>query len=375
MSYTNSKLVSYTNLSPFCNLNRNQPITKVTWHHMAGVMSLEQFDSIVHTPNRNMSANYAIDKDARIGLFCNESSRSWCSSSSWNDNRAVTIEISNCSTGGEWPISGKVFNKAIELTADICRRNGIKKLTYTGDKNGSLTFHRMFASTLCPGPYIFKRAQEICDRVNALISSDSSTNETDTQNKNIKVGDLVSISSDAVYYTGNVIPSWVKDEKWFVSSVTADRAVLGLNEEKKQNIQSPVNIKYLTISNSNDTGKSYTVNLKSTDIIYSSPGGNTKGTVGVFGIFTIVDERIVNNVKYGKLKSGVGWVKLNSDIAIQKGDMVRIVKPLIYGTTKTFKVYSSSYKVLEITGADRAVISADGKNVTAAINISNIKKI
>lgn len=147
--YTNSPLVEYTNISPFRNSPRNQPITKVTWHHMAGVATLEQFDKIVHTPNRNMSANYAIDKDGRIGLFCPESDRCWCSSSSWNDNRAVVMEISNSRTGEPWPISDKVFKRAIELTVDICKRNGIKKLTYTGDKNGSLTFHRFYAATGC----------------------------------------------------------------------------------------------------------------------------------------------------------------------------------------------------------------------------------
>lgn len=147
--YTNSPLVEYTHISPYRNSPRNQPITKVTWHHTAGVCTLEQFDSIVHRPGRNMSSNYMVDKDARVGLFCPESDRCWCSSSSWNDNRAVVLEISNSSTGEPWPISDKVYKKCIELTVDICKRNGIKKLTYTGDKNGSLTFHRFYAATGC----------------------------------------------------------------------------------------------------------------------------------------------------------------------------------------------------------------------------------
>ena len=144
-----SPLVEYEHISPFRNSPRNQPITKVTWHHCAGVLSLEQFDAIVHKPGRNMSSNYCVDKDARVGLFCPEEDRCWCSSSAWNDNRAVVLEISNSKTGGNWPISDKVYKKCIELTVDICKRNGIKKLTYTGDKNGSLTFHRFFAATGC----------------------------------------------------------------------------------------------------------------------------------------------------------------------------------------------------------------------------------
>ena len=146
---SNSPLVEYTHISPFRNHPRNQPITKVTWHHTAGVCSLEQFDAIVHRPGRNMSANYCVDKDARVGLFCPEEDRCWCSSSAWNDNRSVVLEISNSKMGDPWPISDKVYKKCIELTVDICKRNGIKKLTFTGDKNGSLTFHRFYAATGC----------------------------------------------------------------------------------------------------------------------------------------------------------------------------------------------------------------------------------
>ena len=151
MSFTNSKLATVVRISPFRNSPRNQPITKITLHHMAGVLSLEQFGNIVTSPGRDMSANYAVDKDARVGLFCPESDRSWCSSSPWNDNRAITIEISNSAYGDAsgWPVSDKVMAKVIDLCVDICKRNGIKKMTYTGDRNGSLTFHQMFTSTSC----------------------------------------------------------------------------------------------------------------------------------------------------------------------------------------------------------------------------------
>ena len=146
---SNSPLVEYTHISPFRNHPRNQPITKICIHHTAGVCSLEQFDAIVHRPGRNMSANYCVDKDARVGLFCPEEDRCWCSSSAWADNRGIAIEVSNSKMGDPWPISDKVYKKVIDLCVDICKRNGIKKLTYTGDKNGSLIFHRFFAATGC----------------------------------------------------------------------------------------------------------------------------------------------------------------------------------------------------------------------------------
>lgn len=386
MAFTNSSLVTYTKISPFKNSPRNQPISKITIHHMAGVASLETFGSIVTRPGRNMSANYAIDKDARVGLFCDEQDRSWCSSSSWNDNRAITIEVSNSSTGGDWPISDKVYAKLIDLCVDICKRNGIPKLTYTGDKEGSLTFHSFYYQTACPGPYIKARAQEICDKVNTRLTvteskpttSKPSTDTTKPVSTSVKKNDLVSIASNATYYTGASMPSWVKQEKWYVSSVSGDRAVLGLNEAKNRNIQSPVNTKFLSVVNtsSNTTSgfKSYTVNLKSTDLLYATPGGNTKGNVGTTGVFTIVEEKTVNGCKYGKLKSGTGWVRLSVDTTIRKGDKVKVLNPIIYGTNKKFVLYASTYIVLEVNG-DRAVISSDGKNVTSAININNLQKV
>lgn len=386
MAFTNSNLVTYTRISPFKNSPRNQPISKITIHHMAGVASLETFGNIVTTPGREMSANYAIDKDARVGLFCDEKDRSWCSSSPWNDNRAVTIEVSNSSTGGNWPISDKVYAKLIDLCVDICKRNGIPKLTYTGNKEGSLTFHCYFAQTSCPGPYIKARAQEICNKVNARLTTTASkpatakpstSNTSKPASTSIKKGDLVSIAGNAVYYTGASMPSWVKQEKWYVSEISGNRAVLGQNEAKNRNIQSPVNTKYLSVAKTSSTTsgfKSYTVNLKSTDLLYSTPGGNTKGNVGTTGVFTIVEEKTVGGCKYGKLKSGVGWVRLSVDKTIRKGDRVKVLNPIIYGTNKKFVLYVSTYIVLEVKG-DRAVISSDGKNVTSAINISNLQKV
>lgn len=390
MKFTNSKLVSTTRISPNRTSPRNQPITKITPHHMAGVCTIEQFGNIVANPSRQMSANYGIGNDGRIILTCPEGDRSWCSSSPWNDHRAVTIEVSNSAYGDAsgWPISNAAYESLIALCVDICKRNNIPKLVFTGDTSGSLTFHYMYAATACPGPWLKAHAQDLCDKVNAQLNAinnkpttnnnkTSSQTTTTTSNK-IKKGDLVTISSNATYYTGSSIPSWVKNEKWYVSSISGDRAILGLNETKNRNIQSPVNTKFLTVVKIS-TKKTYTVSLKSTDILYATAGGKTKGTVGTSGIFTIVEDTTVNGIKYGKLKSGAGWVKLTTSTSnvstsvIKVGDWVKVMNNVTY-EGKKFTVYASKYKVLELKGA-RAVISSDGRNVTCAINVSNIKKV
>ena len=123
-----SALATYTQLSPNCNKPRKNPISRITPHHMAGSLSLPQFGALVAKPSRQMSANYAIAKDGSIGAFCDEDNRSWCSSSPYNDHRAVTIEVAN--DGGastNWHVSDAALESLVKLCVDICQRNpGLK---------------------------------------------------------------------------------------------------------------------------------------------------------------------------------------------------------------------------------------------------------
>ena len=169
---SDSALAVYTAISPNCNRPRSQPISKITVHHMAGDMTLESFGALVGRPSRQMSANYAIESSGRIGLFCHEADRSWCSSSPWNDQRAITIEVANDSGAPDWHVSDKAYAALLDLCTDICRRNGIKELTYTGDKNGSLTMHCFYAATACPGPYLKSKFPDIAAQVTKRLKGD-----------------------------------------------------------------------------------------------------------------------------------------------------------------------------------------------------------
>ena len=329
------------------------------------------------------------------------------------------------------------YNSLIKLCVDICKRNGIPKLVFTGDKNGSLTYHYMFAATACPGPWIKAHTQDICNKVNAQLadvkptptipegkytvnlsanapiydaaggkkvgSINMATKYTIVEDKKVgyitygklksgagwvvvkdetpkptpsttsfKTGDLVSIKSGARYYNGGGIPNWVAAEKWYISSISGNRAVLGQNEAKNRNIQSPINTNDITLVTAKVN--TYTKSLKASDLLYSSAGGRIIGTVGATGVFTIVEDKNINGVVYGKLKSGVGWVICYNNSTIKVGDWVKVINPIIYGTTRKFTVFVDKYKVLEVNG-DRLVISSDGKNVTSAIAKINVQKI
>lgn len=147
-----------------------QTIKKITWHHMAGNCSIETCGSFWQQPSRNASSNYGVGTDGRIGCYVDEENRSWCSSSAANDNQAITIEIANDGGAPDWHVSDRAIESAINLTVDICKRRGIKKLTWTGNANGTFTWHCMFTSTACPGPYLKSKTPWVVDEINRRLA-------------------------------------------------------------------------------------------------------------------------------------------------------------------------------------------------------------
>ena len=183
---SNSPLVQYTRISPNSNNPRNHKIDKITIHHVAGVISVEGLGEIFASPSRQASSNYGIGSDGRIAMYVEEKNRSWCSSSWDNDQRAITIEVSNSATGGNWPVSDYVLSRVIDLCVDICIRNDIEKLNFTGDANGNLTMHRYFANTSCPGDYLASKFPYIADEVNKRLSS-SKLKVEEIEKKSVKI--------------------------------------------------------------------------------------------------------------------------------------------------------------------------------------------
>lgn len=181
---SNSSLVSIVNYSPNHSGRRNQPITKIAIHHTAGAVSAATIGQIFKPTSRQASCNYGIGNDNKIVLCVDESNRSWCTSSSWCDNRAITIEVANSSNGGNWPVSDRVLATLIDLVTDICRRNGIKNCSYTGGKDGVLQKHEWYANTNCPGPYLGSKFTYIASEVNKRLHG-GSTSPSVTQSSSL----------------------------------------------------------------------------------------------------------------------------------------------------------------------------------------------
>lgn len=276
---SNSRLVNYVNLSPNCNAPRNNRINKITIHHMAGNLSVEQCGNIFANRNRQASSNYGIGSDGRVGLYVDEANRSWCSSNGDNDHQAITIEVANDVIGGNWHVSDVALAKLIDLCVDICERNGINRLVFTGNASGNLTLHKYFAATMCPGPYLESKMPYIAQEVNrrlgmkndkpgtsAYIVKQGDTlsaiarkynttyqvlaeynsisnpnliypgqvikipqeqkNEAHIVNNEINVGDTVKVRDGAKDYNGTQLASFVYSRNHKVLEVNGDRVVI-----------------------------------------------------------------------------------------------------------------------------------------------------
>lgn len=300
---SNSSLVQYTKISPNSTNPRRKKIKKITIHHMAGPLSVETCGNIFARPERRASSNYAVGVDGRIAMYVEEKNRAWTSSSSANDDEAITIEVANSAVGGNWPVSDAVLARTIDLCVDICKRNSIKELNYTGDKFGNLTRHDMFANTVCPGPYLGSKFPYIAAEVNKRLVAKNPP----------PTSFLVKVTADELNIrsgpgVANRITGTIKDkgiytivdtkEDWGKLKSGMGWIHLGYTERLNPSPPAP------------KPTSNYLVKVTANKLnIRSGPGTNYKlqGAITDKGTYTIVDTK----GKWGKLKSGAGWIYLN----------------------------------------------------------------
>lgn len=193
---SNSPLVSCTVISPNKTSPRNHKIDTITPHCVVGQLSAESIGGCFTSPSQKASCNYGIGFDGRIVLVVDEKDRSWCSSSSSNDNRAVTIECASDKTA-PYAMKSVVYETLVKLCVDICCRNGIKKLLWLGSKEKTLAYipksgeavltaHRWFAKKSCPGDWLYFRYSDLANRVNRLLGAGSTPDNQQTLADRVK---------------------------------------------------------------------------------------------------------------------------------------------------------------------------------------------
>lgn len=141
---------------------RKNKICRITPHHCAGTMTATATAKSHRDTKRQASANYYISDGSIVGGV-SEDRRAWTTGTgnqvNTNDHMAITIEVSNNKlgdphSGKNWTISDKSYRSLVRLCADICKRYGFKP--YFSGKTGSITMHKQFAATACPGEQLEK---------------------------------------------------------------------------------------------------------------------------------------------------------------------------------------------------------------------------
>lgn len=190
MGYTNSPLVDCTVLSPNHSGQRTHKIDRITPHCVVGQLSAERIGACF--PNgREASCNYGVGYDGRQCLIVEEKNRSWCTSSRDNDQRAITIEVASDKTA-PYAFTNEAYAGLVELCIDICKRNGINKVLWFGNKKASLdyipadgecvlTVHRWFANKSCPGDWMYQRMGRLAAEINKAIGITDSSEQIHKQ--------------------------------------------------------------------------------------------------------------------------------------------------------------------------------------------------
>lgn len=188
VTMSNSSLVDCRVMSPNHSGVRTKKIDRITPHVVVGQLSAERIGGCFTSPSSGASCNYGIGTDGRVVLCVDEANRSWCSSSSANDQRAVTIECASDKTH-PYAVNSTVYNKLVDLCVDICKRNKKTKLIWIADKAKALayepasdemllTVHRWFANKSCPGDYLYGRLMSLANTVTARLGGNTVKEET-----------------------------------------------------------------------------------------------------------------------------------------------------------------------------------------------------
>ena len=309
MAYTNSSLVSYTKLSPNHSGQRTHSIDRITPHCVVGQCSVETLGNIFLPTSRQASCNYGIGVDGRVGMYVEEKNRSWCSSSSANDQRAITIECASDTTE-PYAFKDVVYQKLITLCVDICKRNGKKKLLWLGDKDKTLSYepksdemvltvHRWFANKSCPGNWMYARMGDLAEKVTAQLGGSADTPTVTTQLYRVRKTWSDSKSQKGAY---KILSNAKK-----CADANPGYSVFDVDGV---NIYTPK-----TTAPAASAGVPFLVKVSISDLnIRKGPGTDYDRTQFIpVGIYTIVEVKSGkgSTAGWGRLKSGAGWISLD----------------------------------------------------------------
>ena len=314
---SNSPLVEYTRISPNRSSPRRNAIDRISIHCVVGQVSIQSLGSVFAPSSREASSNYGIGYDGRIGMYVEEKDRSWCTSSSANDNRAVTIEVAS-DTSDPYAVTEAAYAGLLNLVTDICKRNGKNTLIWFGDKNTALnytpksnemvlTVHRWFANKSCPGNWMYARMGDLAEKVTTQLGGGISGNTETEHPEKLTEG----------YY--RVRKTWAdsKTQKGAYKILSNAKRCADSNpgysvfDDNGVNIYSPGGA-----ASAPSEDVPFLVQVSISDLNIRKGPGTDYAKTGKFtgkGVFTIMEVKSGqgSTAGWGRLKSGAGWISLD----------------------------------------------------------------
>ena len=249
-------------------------------------------------------------------MYVEEKNRSWCSSSSANDQRAVTIECASDTTE-PYAFKDVVYQKLITLCVDICKRNGKKKLLWLGDKDKTLSYepksdemvltvHRWFANKSCPGSWMYARMGDLAVKVTAQLGGGASGDTETEYPEKLTAG----------YYRVRKAWSDSKSQKGAYKILSNAKKCADANPGYRVFDNNGVNIYIPNTSTQTASDVPFTVKVSISDLNIRKGPGTDYAKTGKFtgkGVFTIMEVKSGqgSTAGWGRLKSGAGWISLD----------------------------------------------------------------
>jgi len=157
-------------------------------HCTAGMSSAESTARRFQNPAVQASCHYCIGSNGDIVQNVPEEYRAWTTGGDLNvngvtgammDHHSFTFEIANTALAPDYPMSAEAIASLVYLMVDICKRHGIKKVIWNGDKyyasNANnynvIAAHRWYARKSCPGNFLYNSMKNVADTVNMLLAS------------------------------------------------------------------------------------------------------------------------------------------------------------------------------------------------------------
>lgn len=179
---SNSKLVTYTRISPNRTSPRQGKIRGVAIHCTAGGRNKSARDTAdltrftTYDRKNGASCNYAVGGDGSIALVVPESDRAWCTSNPI-DHQIVSIEVAS-DIAAPNRVTDTALSALLDLLTDICQRNGITALLWHGRRDlmgnwaaQNMVVHRWTRTDkVCPGDYLYSLHPWIAEQVNARLA-------------------------------------------------------------------------------------------------------------------------------------------------------------------------------------------------------------